>query len=562
MKMNKVREQISQAFLESLKQNELLWQKGWMTERPYNTVSNTEYRGVNSFWLSCAAEQKGYTDPRWCTFKQAKDKGWKVKKGEHGTQVEFWSMYDTEMKKKLTVRESNVLKKELGEDFYERVKPISSVYTVFNAEQMEGIPKREKNQKPIRSDELLQKRNALIRNMGFTFREGGNRAFYRPGDDSVTLPQMEQFHSMYDYMSVFLHESGHATGHKSRLNRDLSGGFGSENYAREELRAEIASTFTSQELGLGEMAAAHMDNHKAYIQSWIKVLEKEPQELFSAIREAEKISDYLIEKGEFFPEKQQAAERDAQNQQEERTIDSGKQRDTGIAETFIPVSENLAGKLWDEECSLYTREGSDTHSISSRSELYEAGKEQTIYAREDEFSGCMKNEFFPTVTCEWSEHNCFEDGKTYLVSEFNSKMAEADREWCQSGRAGEDHALGYAKVKFQVNLSVDGDKIVERQDIGDGDGSMLEFLRKTGIARYQKEAEQLEEACIQEKEFMDYQKKLNGIFEQKEGHLPHPEHAMGNCQDEILNTIQKQMSIKRSRQGAARQVNRHLERVK
>lgn len=761
MKMNKVREQISQAFLESLKENELPWKKGWITERPYNAVSNTEYRGVNSFWLSCVAEQKGYSDPRWCTFKQAKDKGWKVKKGEHGTQVEFWSMYDTEMKKKLTIRESNLLKKELGEDFYERVKPISSVYTVFNAEQMEGIPKREKTQEPVKSDELLQKRDTLIRNMEFTFQEGGDRAFYQPGDDSVTLPKMAQFRSVYDYISVFLHESGHATGHESRLNRDLSGGFGSQKYAREELRAEIASAFTSQELGLGEMAAEHMDNHKAYIQSWIEVLEKEPQELFAAIRDAEKISDYLMEKGEFFPEKQQRAELDMQKQQyvteHQRNLDhvpveripvvvnafggpgSGKstacmdicqqlkklgynaeyvqeyakelvydknwelldgseahqfeilkeqvhrmdrlygqadfiitdspillnsiynqeltaaysgmvqelhgqyhnfsffvERDResfqqegrihnleesivkdkeiqtllknnniyygtythetigkvvqnaittyrwlnqetekkqsqsekcisvekdqkGMADSgisLIPVSESLAGRLWDEECSLYTREGDNSHMISSRSELYEAGKEKMLYVQEEEFSRCMKKKFFPTVTCEWSEHDCFDDGKTYLVSEFSDKMANADQEWRKNNRGGEENAMGYAKVKFQVNLSAEGDKIVERQDIGDGDGSMIEFLRENGGIQYQRAVEQLEEACTLEKDFMNYQKKLNEIFEQKEGHFPHLEHAMGDCQDEILNTIQKQLNRERSRQGASKPVNR------
>lgn len=761
MKMNKVREQISQAFLESLKENELPWKKGWITERPYNAVSNTEYRGVNSFWLSCVAEQKGYSDPRWCTFKQAKDKGWKVKKGEHGTQVEFWSMYDTETKKKLTGRELNLLKKELGEDFYERVKPISSVYTVFNAEQMEGIPKREKTQEPIKSDELLQKRDTLIRNMEFTFQEGGDRAFYQPGDDSVTLPKMAQFRSVYDYISVFLHESGHATGHESRLNRDLSGGFGSQKYAREELRAEIASAFTSQELGLGEMAAEHMDNHKAYIQSWIEVLEKEPQELFAAIRDAEKISDYLMEKGEFFPEKQQRAELDMQKQQyvteHQRNLDhvpveripvvvnafggpgSGKstacmdicqqlkklgynaeyvqeyakelvydknwelldgseahqfeilkeqvhrmdrlygqadfiitdspillnsiynqeltaaysgmvqelhgqyhnfsffvERDResfqqegrihnleesivkdkeiqtllknnniyygtythetigkvvqnaittyrwlnqetekkqsqsekcisvekdqkGMADSgisLIPVSESLAGRLWDEECSLYTREGDNSHMISSRSELYEAGKEKMLYVQEEEFSRCMKKKFFPTVTCEWSEHDCFDDGKTYLVSEFSDKMANADQEWRKNNRGGEENAMGYAKVKFQVNLSAEGDKIVERQDIGDGDGSMIEFLRENGGIQYQRAVEQLEEACTLEKDFMNYQKKLNEIFEQKEGHFPHLEHAMGDCQDEILNTIQKQLNRERSRQGASKPVNR------
>ncbi len=544
MKVNKLREQMSQTFLEALKENEIPWQRGWIAERPLNVVSNTEYRGVNSMWLSYTAEKKGYSDPRWCTFKQAKDNGWNVRKGEHGTQVEFWSMYDTEMKKKLTVRESNLLKEELGNDFYERVKPISSVYTVFNGEQIEGIPKWEKTQEPIKSDELLQKRDMLIKNMGFTFYEGGNRAFYRSSDDSVTLPQMEQFRSVYDYMSVFLHESGHATGHKDRLDRDLSGGFGSESYAREELRAEIASAFTSQELGLGGMTEAHIDNHKAYIQSWIKVLEKEPQELFTAIRDAEKISDYLIEKGGFFPEKQQKAELDMQKQQ------------------FMAVSENLAGKLWDEECGIYQRNGNTTHLIDSRSELYKAGKGNTLYVREEDFSNCMKKEFFPTVMCEWSEHNCFDDGKTYLVSEFNKEMEKADQEWCNKNRGGEENAMGYAKVKFQINLSAEGEKIVERQDIGDGDGSMIEFLRETGGARYQRAAQQLDEACTLEKEFLNYQEKLNGIFRQEEGHLLHPEHVMGNCQDEVLNTIQKQIRRERNHQGASKPVKRHWERMK
>lgn len=533
MKMNKIREQISQAFLEALKENELPWRRGWVGNQPLNAVSNTEYRGVNRFGLSYAAQKKGYSDPRWCTFKQAKDKGWKVKKGEHGTPVEFWSMYDTETKKKLTSRETDLLREEIGKDFYERVKPISSIYTVFNAEQIEGIPERKRMHEPPKSEELIRKRDTLIQNMGFTFHEGGDRAFYRRGDDSVTVPKVEQFHSVYDYMSVFLHESGHATGHESRLNRDMSGEFGSEKYAREELRAEIASAFTSQELELGEMTAEHLNNHKAYIQSWIEVLEKEPQELFAAIREAEKISDYLIEKGEFFPEKLQREE------------------------SFITVSENLAGKLWDKECSLYTKDGSSTHLIASRSELYETGKDKTLYVRETDFSECMKKEFFPTVTCEWSEHKCYDDGKTYLVSEFSEKMGKADQEWFRNNQEA-----GYAKVKFRVNLSADGQNITERQDIGDGDGSMLEFLRKTDGVRYQKVVEQLEDACVQEKEFMKYQEKLNGIFQQEEGHLPHPEHVVGNCLDEMLNTIQKQINRGRSRQEASKPAKRHFERIK
>lgn len=774
MKMNKMREQISQAFLEALKENEIPWQRGWMAERPINAVSNTEYRGVNNFWLSYTAEQKGYSDPRWCTFKQAKDNDWHIKKGEKGTHVEFWSMYDTETKKKLTARESNLLREELEEDFYKRVKPISSVYTVFNAEQIEGIPEREKTHESIRSDELIQKRDTLIKNMGFTFHEGGDRAFYRMGDDSVTLPQMDQFRSVYDYMSVFLHESGHATGHKDRMNRDLSGGFGSESYAREELRAEIASAFTSQTLGLGEMEEGHMNNHKAYIQSWINVLQKEPQELFDAIRDAEKISDYLIEKGEFFPEKQKKAELDKQKQQyvteHQKTLDEiplektpvvinafggpgsgkstacmdicqqlkklgynaeyvqeyakelvydknwemldgseahqfemlkeqvhrmdrlygqadfivtdspvllntiynqeltaaysgmvqelhgqyhnfsffverdrtsfqqegrihnleesilkdkeiqtllknndiyygtythetigkvvqnaittyhglnqgtdGEKKEPGLEESinktsqevkpaieekFMTVSENLAGKLWDEECSIYTREGDGTHLIDSRSELYRAGKKETLYVREGDFQECMKKEFFPTVTCEWSSHSSFHGGKTYLISEFNDKMKKARPEeyrpdhWTPGVGSG---SINYEESQYKVNLSADGNSFTRRYTPGfiDSINEHLTVFETEGSEREGRErSEQLEQDSAWEKEFMDYQEKLNGIFEQEEGHLPHPEHAMGNCQDEVLNTIQKQINRGRSRQVTSKPVNRHLERMK
>jgi len=100
-------------------------------------------------------------------------------------------------------------------------------------------------------------------------------------------------------MATLLHEAGHATGHISRLNRDMTGVFGSPEYAKEELRAEIASAFTAQELGLDYKQNEHMENHEAYVQNWIDVLENEPNELFAAIKDAEKISDYLIEKGEF-----------------------------------------------------------------------------------------------------------------------------------------------------------------------------------------------------------------------------------------------------------------------
>lgn len=142
-------------------------------------------------------------------------------------------------------------------------------------------------------------RDTLILNMNVKYEEQGSRAFYRLSEDKITLPEINRFETEYDYMATLLHEAGHATGHIDRLWRDLDGSFGSESYAKEELRAEIASAFTAQNLGLSYEQNSFMENHEAYVQSWISVLENNPNELFAAIKDAEKISDYLMEKGEF-----------------------------------------------------------------------------------------------------------------------------------------------------------------------------------------------------------------------------------------------------------------------
>lgn len=301
MKLNRMREEMINSFIDCLKKDTIPWHRSWSAkQRPFNAVTNTTYRGVNSLWLSYNQFAREFDDPRWCTFKQAQTQGWKIKPGSKGTRVEFWSLYDTEEKRKLTQREAKQLSDELTlEEFKNRVKPISNVYTVFNGEQIDGIPKYEEKTYELNTEELLQKRDTLLKNMNVDFSEGGDKAFYNPSRDRITLPEMNRFETEYDYMATLLHEAGHATGHISRLNRDMTGVFGSPEYAKEELRAEIASDFTAQELGLDYEQNEHMENHEAYVQNWIDVLENEPNELFAAIKDAEKISDYLIEKGEF-----------------------------------------------------------------------------------------------------------------------------------------------------------------------------------------------------------------------------------------------------------------------
>lgn len=302
MKLSKMREEMSKAFLDALKQNEIPWRQQWSSASmtPRNAVSHAEYHNSNALWLAYRMRQKGYKDPRWCTYNQASNQGWKVRKGEKGTKIEFWSLYDKEEKRTLTTKEAEKIKQEV-KDWPNRIKPVANVYIVFNAEQMEGVPELQMEYHELDSASLIEKRDLLIKNMDVNFMEQGWEAYYLEPRDLLSLPPIREFNSNYDYFSTLLHEAAHATGHKSRLSRDLSGRKGSTSYAKEELRAEIASAFTAQILGIDTQNKEHMENHKAYVQNWISILEEKPEELFAAIRDAEKISDYLIEKGEFEP---------------------------------------------------------------------------------------------------------------------------------------------------------------------------------------------------------------------------------------------------------------------
>lgn len=300
--MNKIREKLVQEFLNALKEDTIPWEKGWAsTGIPQNAVSAASYHGLNAVILSMEAHKRGYTDARWCTYKQAKNQGWQVMRGEKGCQIEFWSMYDTEKKAKLKPQDVKRLQETLSrEEYMERVKPLANYYTVFNAEQIQGVPKVTvvNDINDMQEAALIQRRDTLLENMNLDFVSGGDRAFYSPSMDRITMPEISQFKNVYAYMSTLLHEAGHATGHEDRLGRDIKNAFGTENYAREELRAEIASAFVSQSIGM-ENERQYVDNHRAYIQDWISVLEKNPEELFKAIKDAEQIADYLIEKGEF-----------------------------------------------------------------------------------------------------------------------------------------------------------------------------------------------------------------------------------------------------------------------
>ena len=299
---SKPRQQLSEEFLDALKRGQLPWKACWQQMLPVNAVSGKTYRGVNRLRLTDLAEERGYSDPRWCTYLQAQQKGWQVMKGSKGVPVEYWAYYDTLQKKLLKWPEAVRLVRQ--DPTYEQnlvLRCRTSV--VFNAKQISGIPPLEANQTNI--DAIRQQRDTLLKNMEVGYQEGGDSAYYDVHADRVVLPPESTFDDTYSYLCTFLHECGHASGHESRLNRDLSGEFGSESYAKEELRVEIASAFAAQEIGLQLTDAQleqHMQRHLAYVQNWAQAIEDAPNELFAAIRDADRISDYLIMNGEFLPQ--------------------------------------------------------------------------------------------------------------------------------------------------------------------------------------------------------------------------------------------------------------------
>ncbi|QUH20392.1 ArdC family protein [Alkaliphilus sp. B6464] len=299
-KVKEHREKLADTFIKSLEENQLDWKKEWKGPSmiPENGASNKKYKGINKFWLAMVAMNKGFHDPRWCTFKQIQDKGWKLNKGAKGEKVEYWMPFDRAAKKSITWDEFR--KRKIAKD--QSVVLSTKYYTVFNGQDIKGIPPVPLLKiNDITPDEIIAK---LSQNMGVEIMNDGNdRAFYRPGEDKIHLPKPEYFETDYAYNATALHELAHSTGAAHRLDRNIMNMFGSSDYAYEELIAEITSCFMSINLQ-AEQDDTRIDNHKAYVQSWIKAIKEKPDTLIKAIREAEKTASYMEYKAELISEKE------------------------------------------------------------------------------------------------------------------------------------------------------------------------------------------------------------------------------------------------------------------
>lgn len=290
------RQEVTDNIVALLEKGVAPWQKPWDAQShlamPVNPTTDRAYRGGNAIHLLAVGLQRNYDDPRWMTYKQASEQGWQVRKGEKGTQIEFW-----DVKPQGTARENGGNPEATSESVPgKNAEPTSQlvhrVYTVFNARQMDGIPAYAP---PERQDfEVVAAGERILKSSGAKIsHDQADRAFYDRRRDEIHLPPQQAFKDASGYYGTALHELAHWTGHPSRLDRSTlseSYRFGDTKYAKEELRAELASVFVAAEKGIPH----DPQNHAAYVGSWIQALKQDKNEIFRAAHDASKAADLLL----------------------------------------------------------------------------------------------------------------------------------------------------------------------------------------------------------------------------------------------------------------------------
>ena len=288
-------DEITNKIITELEAGRVPWVQPWGTAAakaplalPNNASTGRRYSGINVLILWGAVIEHGFPAQSWLTFRQALSLGGNVRKGEHGTTVVYADRFVPDDEKKRA--------REVGEEA--QAIPFLKRFTVFNLAQCEGLPEDLAVVAPPPEPGLIEPAvEALIKATAIDFRIGGNRAFYAPDADYVQVPPPQAYFEAINWHRTALHELGHASGHVSRLNRDLSGSFGSKKYAFEELIAEMNAAFCCASLVIVPTV-----RHADYIGSWLEVLREDNRAIVRAASQASKAADYLLG---FLPEHQQ-----------------------------------------------------------------------------------------------------------------------------------------------------------------------------------------------------------------------------------------------------------------
>lgn len=263
-----------------LEKGNIPWQKSWTGVTPTNLISKKPYRGINILLLGC----QGFGNPYWLTYRQATDCGGHVKKGEKGTLIVFWKIRKLHDQTTLGTSESEDIKSI----------PLLRYYRVFNVEQCDGFesPNWEKSgNDPVECCEDIV---ASFHDCP-EIKPDLSQAYYSPAEDYIGIPPIIQFSGSNTYYSTLFHELTHSTGHDSRLGRETvtsNHSFGSEDYSKEELIAEMGASFLCNLGGIDN--AAVTKNNAAYIQGWLKKLNDDNRLVVRAASKAQEAVDYII----------------------------------------------------------------------------------------------------------------------------------------------------------------------------------------------------------------------------------------------------------------------------
>ncbi|RJE87163.1 ArdC family protein [Paracoccus onubensis] len=278
---------ITDKIVAELEEGRLPWVQPWGSAAakaplamPRNAATSRQYSGINILILWGAVVQHGYPTQHWLTYRQAQALGGNVRKGEHGTTVVYADRFTPEDEKRRA--------RETGE--HPGSIPFLKRFTVFNAAQCEDLPENIAVAAPPPPPSMIEPRvEALIRATGIDFRIGGNRAYYVPAHDYVQVPPPQAYFEPINWHRTALHEIGHASGASHRLNRDLTGSFGSKTYAFEELVAEMNAAFCCASLGIVPTV-----RHADYIGSWLEVLREDSRAIVRAASQASKAADWIL----------------------------------------------------------------------------------------------------------------------------------------------------------------------------------------------------------------------------------------------------------------------------
>ena len=277
---------VTSQIINAIEQGVSNWRMPWHTSgkfafSPINVTSKKAYRGINTVCLWAASQAKGYERGEWGTYQQWQERSAQVRKGEKATLVVFWKFANN-------AAETDDDTPKSGSRLL-----FTRGYSVFNAAQVDGYTPKADADTPIEqriesAEQFFSRINARVVHLG-------NRAFYSPDSDTITLPPFAAFFTPVDYYSTRAHETGHWTAKADRCNRELGKRFGDNAYSVEELVAELTAAFTLAHLGL---SSEPRPDHAQYIASWLRVLKADKRAIFTASSKAQQAADYLVQQSE------------------------------------------------------------------------------------------------------------------------------------------------------------------------------------------------------------------------------------------------------------------------